>query len=119
MAMTKNSNAIAYIIYMICGSYFKKAICMSKLREKQLKIAYSEQKRDNQIKLEERCDNYLNSRVLPKLPEEIFEDMVDVQFINSDNYIIVKFIGFNWTLEMWGVEENNVVNYSYNFNENN
>lgn len=96
------NNSIAYAIYMIMGSYFKKAVCKSSLKEQQLKVIYAEQKRENQFKIEERCENYIENRIVPEVPSEIFEDMVEVKMKSLNNKVIVTFIGFDWQLSLSG-----------------
>lgn len=110
-----SSEAIAYAIYMIMGSYFKKAVCKSIIKEGQLRVAYSETKRDTQIKMEERCINYIDSRVLGVVPDEIFDDMVEVKFItnNEEHRIDVLFEGFDWKLRMWGITSNKGIMFDY------
>lgn len=113
------NDTAAYVVYMIMGSYFKKAVCTSSIKERQLKVVYSETKRDNQMNLEERCINYIDSKIVPYVPEEIFEDMVEVHFVpnKKENRLDVVFIGFDWKLTMWGVQQGNIVLFNYDFKE--
>ena len=119
MGLTSVKDASAYIIYMMLGSYFKKAVCVSSSKESQLKIAYLEQKKDNQIKQEERCENYIEQRIIPVMPQEIFEDMVEVRFLDENNHILVEFRGYDWEITMWAEEDNRYINYYYTCKGNN
>lgn len=109
------NDAVAYSIYMIMGSYFKKTVCKSTMKERQLKVVYCETKRDTQIKIEERCINYIENKVLGVVPEEIFEDMVEAHFVlnKQEKRLDVVFIGFNWKLTMWGTNSNRGVMFDY------
>lgn len=113
-----NSNdAIAYVVYMIMGSYFKKTVCMSTIKERQLKVVYCETKRDTQIKMEERCINYIDTKLVGEVPEEIFNDMVEVHFIpnTKEHRLDVLFEGFDWKLRMWGVNSSKGIMFDYKF----
>lgn len=113
-----NSNdEIAYVVYMIMGSYFKKTVCKSTMKEKQLKVVYCETKRDTQIKMEERCINYIDARLVGVVPEEIFEDMVEAHFVpnTKEHRLDVVFEGFDWKLRMWGVNSSKGIMFDYKF----
>jgi hypothetical protein len=110
--------AATYVVYMMMGSYFKKALCDSTLRLGQLRIAYCEQKSDNQIKIEERCVNYIESRVIGVVPEIIFQDMVNVKFVRKDDMTVVRFIGLDWYLDMWAYQNKGSINFDYKFMSN-
>lgn len=113
--INNTNDAIAYVIYMIVGSYFKKTVCKSTMKEKQLKVVYGETKRDTQIKLEERCIKYVESKLLSIAPEEIFDDMAEVHFkLNKEaNRIDVIFTGFDWRLTMWGDNTSKGIMFDY------
>lgn len=113
-----NSNdAIAYAIYMIVGSYFKKEVCLSTIKERQLKVVYCETKRDTQIKMEERCINYVDTRLVGVVPDDIFEDMVEVKFVpnQKENRLEVVFYGFDWKLRVWGENSSKGIMFDYKF----
>lgn len=113
-----NSNdAIVYVVYMIMGSYFKKTVCKSTLKEKQLKVVYCETKRDTQIKMEERCINYIDTKLVGVVPEEIFDGMVEVHFVPNakEHRLDVLFEGFDWKLRMWGVNSSKGIMFDYKF----
>lgn len=115
--LNDTNEVLPYIIYMIMGSYFKKAVCKSTLKEKQLRVVYCETKRDSQVKFEERCINYIDTKIVGVIPDEVFNDMVDVQFVlnNKEHRIDVLFTGFNWKLLMWGVNTTKGVLFDYKF----
>lgn len=113
--INNTNDAIAYVIYMIMGSYFKKTVCKSTMKERQLKVVYGETKRDNQIKMEERCINYIENKFIGVAPEEIFGDMVEVRFKpnEKEDRIDVIFTGFDWELTMWGNSTNKGIMFDY------
>lgn len=116
MGFTSVKDATAYTIYMMFGSYFKKAVCTSKIKENKLKVAYKEQKRDNQIRLEERCEDYIEQHIVSEVPTEIFEDMVEVRFYDySERGAIVTFTGFDWVIKMWAEEKYKCLNFHYEY----
>lgn len=110
-------DAIAYAIYMIVGSYFKKTVCLSVIKERQLKVIYGETKKDTQLKMEERCIKYVDSRIVGVVPDEIFDDMVEVRFFSNkkDNRTEVIFEGFDWKLKVWGESTSTGIMYDYKF----
>ncbi len=113
-----NSNdAIAYAIYMIVGSYFKKTVCLSTIKERQLKVVYCETKRDTQIKMEERCINYVDTRIVGVIPDEVFGDMIEVKFVpnTKENRLEVVFYGFDWKLRVWGENSSKGIMFDYKF----
>ena len=115
MSATSLQDLSAYVIYMMLGSYFKKAVCKSPLKEGQLRVSYSSQKRDNQIKAEERCDNYITSKLVPNVPENIFDDMVEVKFSLNNGIYIVEFTGFDWKIYMWANQEGSNLLFDYKY----
>lgn len=118
MGFTSSKRALAYTIYMMLGSYFKKAVCTSTIKEGQLRIAYNEQKKDNQVKYEEYCDRYIEDKIVPDVPEVIFDDMVEVSFIEDNSpSISVIFVGFDWKITMWAEEENNYIHFKHEYEE--
>lgn len=117
MAVTSQQELSAYVIYMILGSYFKKAVCVSTIKETQLRLAYLAQKRDNQINMEERCDNYVTSRLIPNVPEIIFNDMVEVRFLLNNDKYIVEFTGFDWKISMWANQIGKSIMFDYEYRE--
>lgn len=117
MVVSKEQEAMAYTIYMMLGSYFKKAVCNSNIRLGQLKLEYCEQKRDKQIKNEERCDYFIENKMIPNLPEIIFGDMVDVYFIAENGIVYTKFVGFDWHIIMWADTSSKKTIFQYKFVE--
>lgn len=93
--------ALDYALYMISTSYFKKAVCKSKIVEGQLKMAHGENKRDTNFSNEEQIDNYFANQLEKQLPAEIFGDIVEVRLIKSDNKpTVVEITGFDWQMEL-------------------
>lgn len=79
MNFTDNQSALGYAIYMIVGSYFKKAKCTHPILETNMRIRYVEQKLDNQYHMEEACISYVEHHLLSELPAQIWEDEVQVR----------------------------------------
>lgn len=77
MNTTVKQKALDYIMYMILGSYFTKAVCLSPLREKQLLLCYKDLKPADQLDLEEKCIRYVE-KFRKVVPEEFWEQTVRV-----------------------------------------
>ena len=67
MKLTDYQNAVTYAIYEIAGSYFKKTTCNNILLEQKLRVQFFEQKMEEQEKLEEECDRYVQEHMLEAL----------------------------------------------------
>lgn len=84
MTKTKYSqNALDYVIYMMAGSYFKKAECSSKLYEKKLCISYRETKERLQFQMEDIVIDYVEKEILPQLPADISQQSAQVQLVHT------------------------------------
>lgn len=120
MEITPRSKALAYAIFMIVGSYFKKAVPVSDIKEKRLRLYYSEQKRDNQIKMEEQCIKYFENFINDELTEDMLNDMVEVKFIDMSNRDSIKVIfnGFDWSLSINGIYTGNKLRFEYEIIKN-
>lgn len=121
MEITPRSKALAYAIFMVVGSYFKKAVPVSDIKEKRLRLYYSEQKRDNQIKMEEQCIKYFENFINDELTEDMLNDMVEVKFIDMSNRDSIKVIfkGFDWRLSINGIYTGNKLRFEYEIIKNN
>jgi len=80
MNFTNNQAAFEYAMYMMLGSYFRKASCKNKLMEKKLYVQYLEQKEKKQIELEDICLRFIHKELLSHLPETFWERDVEVRF---------------------------------------
>lgn len=77
----RNQQALDYTLYMIAGSYFRKAVCdRARLKESQLLLRYKEQRPEVQYLMEELCIGYMEEHLIPRLPEEIWQQEVAVRF---------------------------------------
>lgn len=116
-----SSELTAYIIYMIMGSYFKKTVCMSGIKERQLKVVYCETKRNIQMNMEEKCINYVDNKVVLELPEGIFDEIVEFHFVpnTKDHKLEAVFLGSDWKLRMWGGMVDKNLRFDYKFISNN
>ena len=83
MNFTDNQTAFEYAIYMIVGSYFKKAGCASSLQERSMRLQYCEQKQESQYRMEDVCISYVEQELLPKLPETFWNREMQVHFVRG------------------------------------
>lgn len=85
MNFTNNQKALEYAIYMMVGSYFKKAVCLNKAYEETLRVHYCEQKLDNQYHMEDQCIKYVESVLMEELPEDIWQEEVEARILVLPN----------------------------------
>lgn len=78
MNFTNNQTAFEYALYMIAASYFDKAICQSRMMERNMLLQYKEQKQNTQYQMEEICIDFMEGLVR-KLPPEFFNRTVEVK----------------------------------------
>lgn len=83
--------ALDYAIYMIVGSYFKAARLSSPILERNMRVQYFEQKLDYQYRLEDACINYIEKKVVPYVPEEIWDREMIVKIVTTEDETIVCF----------------------------
>lgn len=106
MNVTNEKETLAYVIYMITGSYFKKVICeKAKLQEQKLFLYYQEEKREHQYFLEDQCIEYSENVLLTTLPEKIWEQEVEVHFRSSGDTRWICFEGKNFVLAISAVKK--------------
>jgi len=101
MNFTDNQTALEYAIYMMVGSYFKKAKCTSPILEKKMKVQYAEQKADNQYRMEEICIRFAEEELVPKLPKGYLDSEVKVRFLgqgSDDRRIVFEAPNFTFTI---------------------
>ena len=105
MNFTDNQTAFEYAIYMIVGSYFKKASCASSLQERSMRLQYCEQKQESQYRMEDVCISYVEQELLPKLPETFWNREMQVHFVRGCGGGIseIRFSSDNWILRIRGV----------------
>ena len=80
MSFTNNQTAFEYVVYMMFGSYFDKAVCKNKLLEKKMYVHYLEQKERNQIQMENLCIHFIEKKLMKKVPEALWNQQVEVRF---------------------------------------
>lgn len=99
---------INYAIYMIAGSYFKDAKYRSPYDATRRRLQYVEVKLDIQYTMEEKCIKYIEEELLPKLPVQIWNQSVIVEFLPRG----VRFLGAKYAIDITG----KAVNEKYKFN---
>lgn len=103
MKFTNERLAFDYTIYMIVGSYFKKAKCQNQFMETRLRINYLEEKVNSQYRMEEVCINYTEKKLRKELPGDIWDEEMKVYFVcDKDNMTYVAFVGEKYILCLKG-----------------
>lgn len=112
---TNNQRSLEYVIYMMAGSYFHNMNCVSKRLEERLYLHYCEQQLSKQYMMEEHCLRYVNTRLIPNLPPDLWEENVIVKLIPhpTNDTIIVKFIGKKYILCMNGAYRQKNISFDY------
>lgn len=105
MNFTSNQTAFEYVIYMMLGSYFDKAICKNRNLEKSMYVQYLEQKEKNQIQMEDVCIRYVEKKLMSNFPEKFWEQEVEVKFCptNVDGVKEIQFHGKDCVLHVGGI----------------
>lgn len=101
MSFTNNQVAFDYVVYMMLGSYFTKTICKNHLLERKMRIQYLEQKTDRQYKMEDMCLEYIEKQLLPTIPEEVWQEKMEVHFYpqSKEKNTKICFVGPNYLLQ--------------------
>ena len=105
MNIVDGQMAFEYVVYMILGSYFDKAICKNKLQEKKMYFQYMQQKDKAQIQMEEYCIRFVERVLMPQLPPELWSQQVEVKFVPTSVQGMreVQFIGPDFALRASGI----------------
>lgn len=105
MNIVDNQSAFEYVLYMMLGSYFKKAVCSNKLFERKLHMQYLQQKEKQQVLMEEICIRLVENELMPQLPEEFWEQKMKVRFVPTSvtGMREIQFIGAEYALRVSGV----------------
>lgn len=99
-AMTKK-NATDYVLYMIASSYFKKAVCTTKVLEKRLFLYYKDLSVKEQEQIEERCIRYVEKQLMNEVPQNIWDESVTVAMkTDSSDRVVITFTGSHWNLKI-------------------
>ena len=77
--------ALDYTIYMMVGSFFKKARPDSKARERILRMRYQLLSENKQYYLEEESERYFENKILPGLPADFLAGTATVRHVRSDD----------------------------------
>lgn len=83
MKFTDNQRALEYALYMMAASRFDRTVCRTGLTEKNMLVQYKEQKRGDQYRLEEICEEYLTKRA-ESLPKAVFHQSMDAYLVRKD-----------------------------------
>ena len=103
MNFTNNQTAFAYAIYMMVGSYFKKAACTSSILENNMRLQYVEQRLDNQYRMEDMCIRYAEHQLLSSTPANLWEEEVKVKVVKrSEDEMELRFMGSHYILVVTG-----------------
>lgn len=115
MNFTENQTAFEYAMYMMFGSYFDKAVHKNKILEKKMRVQYMEQKEKNQIQMEDICIRFIEKKLMPQLPQGLWEQQVEVRILPTKKGIRdIQFRGPKYTLRVFAVYKgkgNTVIHY--------
>lgn len=115
MNFTENQTAFEYAMYMMFGSYFDKAVYKNKILEKKMRVQYMEQKEKNQIQMEDICIRFIEKKLMPQLPQGLWEQQVEVRILPTKKGIRdIQFRGSKYTLRVFAVYKgkgNTVIHY--------
>lgn len=105
MNFTNNQTAFEYAMYMMLGSYFNKTSCKNFLLEKKMRLLYWEQREKNQIELEKICIRFVEKELMPQLPEDIWQQDVEVKFCPTKfkGYQDIQLHGPKYILRVRGI----------------
>lgn len=97
-----NQMAFDYAIYMIVGSYFKKAVNNTAWQEKKLLLNYKEQKNDFQVELERIAIQYVKKVLYKNLKRRIWNQEVSVSLISSEMspQTLIRFMNDKFILDI-------------------
>jgi len=98
-----NSQALAYSVYMMVGSFFKSCKCRNEMVESNFFLSYCEAGTKLQYTLEERAEKYALKNIFEKDVE--FMELCDnsdviTSFVPSGTGFIVRFVGNDFALNI-------------------
>ncbi len=101
---TDDQMALEYAIYMIAGSYFAGTTCTNTPWERKLRAAYWGMKPENQYRIEELCELYMEKNLADRLPENFRTEHVRVRMIPCRrlSQTELRFEGRDFILRMRG-----------------
>lgn len=100
---TKDQKAFNYAMYMMLGSYFRRATVTSQCFIKTMYLYYAELGKEKQYALEDIVIKFTEKILRKELPEDIWEGEVKIFFRQEELNTYVAFVGDKYTL----VVENN------------
>ena len=114
----KNQNAkqfqLEYAMYMMLGSYFKKATCKSKIIEKRLFLYYQDLGCSKQEDLEEEVIKFIDETLLFALDiPGIEERKVSIRFIPTEKGNIINIEGKNVYINLKVCKKNGRIKYAF------
>lgn len=98
--------AFEYAIYMIVGSYFKKATAKNKIQETDRRVMYGEERNDEQYRMEKACMDFVKEK-LSKVPSAFWQEEMKVSFTPVDGFKakIIRFEGEKYVLYVAGFSQ--------------
>lgn len=117
MKLTNSQIAFEYAIYMMVGSYFKSARCKSRLLEQSMKLQYLEQKERVQLQMEDTVISFVEKKMVPLLPQDLWGEDVKVIFEPSEDKELnhVLFVGKKSVLEVHCIYQGTRSKIQYSF----
>ena len=111
-----NQVAFEYVLYMIFGSYFRKAAHRNILLEQKMYLQYMEQKEKNQILMEDICIRFIEKKLMKQLPEELWNQDVEVRIVSTPIKGLreIQFRGPEYTLRVCAIyrgKGNTIIHY--------
>ncbi|MBQ7774660.1 MAG: hypothetical protein IJ379_06895 [Lachnospiraceae bacterium] len=88
----------AYIVYMMLGSFFEKAVCKAKFLEKSLFLYYKDLSAEKQVKREEEILNDLEKQ-LAQYMDELKDNNCQVHIQYKDENYVLQFVADNMLIE--------------------
>lgn len=95
---TVNQNCFNYAVYMMLGSYFKKAEAASQYYIQKMYLYYTEQKKEKQYEFEDLVINFTENTLMRELPEDIWDEVMKVSFFKEEDRTCAVFAGRRYTV---------------------
>ena len=91
-----------YAMYMVFGSYFRKTVCKSPIKESSMRINYIETKTSLQFEMEDICESKAG-KLFRCLPKGVQSECAEVSFITNSGYPTeIRFSGERFILRLIG-----------------
>lgn len=95
---TKYQKAFNYAMYMMLGSYFRRATVTSHCALKTMYLYYAELGNEKQYAMEDIVIKFTENILRKELPEDIWEGEVKIFFRQEEQNTYVAFVGDKYTL---------------------